>query len=173
LRRASEHKKESLNQSEGGSIVSLQIRNPMEFWSGVMFTIIGLGAVLIGQEYTMGSAGRMGPGYFPTVLGGLLTLLGLAALIRSFIRKGEPLGKFAIKETLLVLAAVVLFGFLLRGAGLVIAVPVMVMVSAYASPQFEWKSSVLLAIGGTIFCSVVFVLGLGVPMPILGSWFGS
>jgi hypothetical protein len=121
----------------------------------------------------MGSAGRMGPGYFPTVLGGLLTLLGLAALIRSFIRKGEPLGKFAVKETLLVLAAVVLFGFLLRGAGLVIAVPVMVMVSAYASPQFEWKSSVLLAIGGTIFCSVVFVLGLGVPMPILGSWFGS
>jgi hypothetical protein len=115
----------------------------------------------------------MGPGYFPTVLGGLLTLFGLIALVRSFFSKGEPLGDFAIKETLLILSGVVLFGLLLRGAGLVFAVPALVMVSAYASGKFEWKSSLLLAIGGTIFCVAVFVLGLGVPMPILGAWFGN
>jgi hypothetical protein len=152
--------------------LSLQIRNPKEFWSGVMFTIFGLSAVLIGREYTIGSAGRMGPGYFPTVLGGILTLLGLIALVRSFFGKGEPLGEFAIKETFLILIAVVLFGFLLRGAGLIVAVPVLVMVSAYASAKFEWKSTLMLAIGGAIFCVAVFVLGLGVPMPIAGSWFG-
>lgn len=138
-----------------------------------MFTIIGLAAVLIGRDYAMGSAGRMGPGYFPTVLGGLLALLGLVALVRSFFTEGEPLGKFAVKESLLILVAVVLFGLLLRGAGLLVSVVVLVMVSAYASEKFEWKSSVLLAIGGAIFCALVFVLGLGVPMPILGTWFGN
>lgn len=153
--------------------MSSHIRNPREFWSGVMFTIIGLAAVLIGRDYAMGSAGRMGPGYFPTVLGGLLALLGLVALVRSFFTEGEPLGKFAVKESLLILVAVVLFGLLLRGAGLLVSVVVLVMVSAYASEKFEWKSSVLLAIGGAIFCALVFVLGLGVPMPILGTWFGN
>lgn len=152
--------------------MSLQIRNPKEFWSGIMFTIFGASALLIGREYTIGSAGRMGPGYFPTVLSGILALLGLIAIVRSFFGKGEPLGEFAIKETALILVAVVLFGFLLRGAGLVVAVPALVMVSAYASGKFEWKSSLMLAIGGAIFCAAVFVLGLGVPMPIAGSWFG-
>jgi hypothetical protein len=148
------------------------IRNPKEFWSGVMFTVFGLTALIIGREYTMGSAGRMGPGYFPTILGALLALMGLAAVVRSFLKKGEALGKFAIKETFLILFAVLLFGLLLRGAGLPVAIAALVMVSAAASAKFEWKSSVLLAIGGAIFCAAVFVLGLGVPMPLGGSWFG-
>ncbi|MEN3294861.1 MAG: putative tricarboxylic transport rane protein [Burkholderiales bacterium] len=152
--------------------MSLQIRNPKEFWSGVMFTIFGASALFIGREYTVGSAGRMGPGYFPAVLGGILTLLGLIAVARSFFGKGVPLGEFAIKETFLILLAVVLFGVLLRGAGLLVAVTVLVMVSAYASGKFEWKSTLALAIGGAIFCAAVFVLGLGVPMPLGGSWFG-
>jgi hypothetical protein len=114
----------------------------------------------------------MGPGYFPAVLGGILTLLGLIAVARSFFGKGVPLGEFAIKETFLILLAVVLFGVLLRGAGLLVAVTVLVMVSAYASGKFEWKSTLALAIGGAIFCAAVFVLGLGVPMPLGGSWFG-
>lgn len=152
--------------------MSLSIRNPKEFWSGVMFTIFGLSAVLIGQGYSMGSAGRMGPGYFPVALGSLLALFGLIAIVRSFLVKGEALEKFAVKEAFLVLLSVFLFGFLLRTTGLAISVIVMVMVSAYASSKFELKSSLLLAIGGAIFCAVVFVLGLGVPMPILGSWFG-
>lgn len=152
--------------------MSSLIRNPKEFWSGVMFVIFGLSAVIIGRDYTMGSAGRMGPGYFPTILGTLLALLGLIAVVRSFVASGEALEKFAVKETFLVLLGVLLFGLLLRGAGLVVSVLLLVMVSAYASSKFEWKSSLLLAVGAAIFCAVVFVLGLGVPMPILGSWFG-
>jgi hypothetical protein len=148
------------------------IRNPKEFWSGVMFTVFGLTAVVIGREYTMGSAGRMGPGYFPTILGAMLALMGLAAVVRSLVKKGEALGKFAIKETFFVLFGVLLFGLLLRGAGLPVAIAALVMVSAYASAKFEWKSSLLLAIGGAIFCAAVFVLGLGVPMPLGGAWFG-
>jgi hypothetical protein len=148
------------------------IRHPKDFWTGIIFLFIGLAAVVIGRDYTMGTAGRMGPAYFPTVLGGLLALIGLIGVIRSFVRAGEPVGKFYIKEIVLILVAVLLFGFLVRGAGLVPAALVLVLMSAYASPKFTWGPSILLAIGLAIFAVVVFVKLLGLPMPILGPWLG-
>src|SRR5690606_24798392 len=93
----------------GESTVFSFIRDPKDFWSGVMFLVFGLSAVLIGQDYEMGSAGRMGPGYFPVVLGGMLSLIGLVSVVRSFFHQGEGLGRFALKEAFLVLFAVLLF----------------------------------------------------------------
>lgn len=148
------------------------IRHPKDFWTGIIFLFIGLAAVVIGRDYTMGTAGRMGPAYFPTVLGGMLALIGLIGVIRSFLRAGEPVGKFYIKEIVLILVAVLLFGFLVRGAGLVPAALVLVLLSAYASPKFTWGASLLLAVGLAVFAVVVFVKLLGLPMPILGPWLG-
>ena len=121
----------------------------------------------------MGTAGRMGPAYFPTVLGGLLTLIGAIAVVRSLLRPGEPVSKFYIKELVIILSAVLLFGFLMRGAGLVPAVLVIIMLSAYASPKFRLGQAALLAGGLAIFAVVVFVKLLGLPMPIFGPWFGA
>jgi hypothetical protein len=148
------------------------IRHPKDFWIGIIFLFFGLAAIIIGLNYPMGSAGRMGPAYFPTVLGGLLTLVGAVGVIRSLLRPGEPVGKFYIKEIVLVLVAVLLFGLLMRNAGLVPAVLVLVLMSAYASPKFTWGASLLLAIGLAVFAVVVFVKLLGLPMPILGPWLG-
>lgn len=148
------------------------IRHPKDFWTGIIFLFFGVSAVYIGSDYPMGSAGRMGPAYFPTVLGYLLTVIGLIAVVRSFIRPGEAIGKFYVKELILILSAVLLFGFLMRGAGLVPAVLVLVIMSAYASDKFNLKHTVLLASGLAIFAVVVFVKLLGLPMPILGPWFG-
>ena len=149
------------------------IRHPKDFWTGFIFLFFGLAAIIIGLDYPMGTAGRMGPAYFPAVLGGLLSLVGLIGVIRSFLRKGEPISKFHVKELVLILLAVVLFGFLMRNAGLVPAVLVLVLLSAYASPKFTWGASVLLAVGLAVFAVVVFVKLLGLPMPILGPWFGN
>src|SRR6185369_15340589 len=99
---------------------------------------MGLAAVVIGRDYPMGTAGRMGPGYFPTILGGMLAVIGLIALIRSFVRPGEAISRFYIRNTVLISVAVLLFGFLMRDAGLVPAILAVVMVSAYASPKFAW-----------------------------------
>ncbi|WP_323745008.1 tripartite tricarboxylate transporter TctB family protein [Noviherbaspirillum malthae] len=148
------------------------IRNPQDFWSGVIFLIFGLAAVIIGNDYAMGSAGRMGPAYFPTALGSLLAVIGAVSLVRSFIRHGEPIGRFAIKNLLLVTAAVLLFGLLMRGAGLLIATVVLVMLSGYASIKFKVLPFLAVAVGMAVFCILVFVVGLGLPMPIFGSWFG-
>jgi len=148
------------------------IRHPKDFWTGIIFLFIGLAAIIIGRDYPMGSAGRMGPAYFPTVLGGLLALIGLIGVIRSFLHDGEAVGKFYVKEIVLILLAVLLFGFLMRGAGLVPAALVLVLMSAYASPKFTWGASVLLAVGLAVFAVVLFVKLLGLPMPILGPWLG-
>lgn len=148
------------------------IRHPKDFWTGTLFLFVGLAAVILGQDYPMGTAGKMGPAYFPTVLGSLLALIGATAVIRSLVRNGEPVGKFYVKEIILILSAVLLFGVLMRGAGLIVAVVVLIVLSAYASPKFHLGSALLLAGGLAAFSVLVFVKLLGLPMPMIGPWFG-
>lgn len=148
------------------------IRSTKDFWTGLIYIFFGLTAVLIARDYGMGTALRMGPGYFPTVLGALLTLIGIISLVRSFIEPGSPIGGFAVKGLLLVVGSTLVFGLIIREAGLVIALPVFVIISAYASVHFRLGPSLALAAGLTLFCVLVFLKGLGVPLPILGSWFG-
>lgn len=148
------------------------IRHPKDFWSGIMFLFFGVAAVVIGQDYPMGNAGRMGPAYFPVVLGSILSVIGLVAVLRALRIRGEPISKFAFRDMFFILLAVILFAALLRGAGMVIATIVLIMVSAYASESFTWKRASILAVGAALFCAVVFVKALGVPMLLVGRWFG-
>jgi len=76
------------------------------------------------------------------------------------------------KGLLLVTGATVLFGLIVRGAGLIIAMPVLVIVSAYGSDKFSWRTSIVMAIVLTAFCILIFLKGLGIPLPVFGSWFG-
>lgn len=148
------------------------IRHPKDFWSGIVFLFFGLSAVILGQDYEMGSAGRMGPAYFPTALGIMLTLVGAVSLIRSFFRPGEPIGRLYYRELALVLVAVLLFGFLVRDAGLIPATLVLILMSSYASQKFNLAKSIALAIGASLFAVGLFVKLLGLPMPIIGPWLG-
>ena len=150
----------------------MQHRNPKDFWTGIIYVLFGAGAFFIARDYTMGKALKMGPGYFPTILSVLLVLIGIVSLIRSFAREGTPVDRFTLKGLAAVLAATVLFGLLLRGGGLIIALPMLVVVSALASSRFRWRQSLLLAAGLTLACTLIFLKGLGVPIPMVGSWFG-
>jgi hypothetical protein len=153
--------------------IAALIRGPKDFWTGVIYVLFGGIAFWIARDYGFGTASRMGPGYFPSVLSALLVMIGVISLVRSFIVPGEPLGHFALKAGVLIILSTVLFGFLVNRAGLIIALLVLVLVSAAASEKFrfEWK-----AVAGLIvliaFCALVFVMGLGVPMPLIGTWFG-
>ena len=147
-------------------------RNPKDFWTGLIYILFGSSAIFIAREYSMGNAFRMGPAYFPTVLSTILILIGAISLIRSFITPGTPIGAFAFRGLTLVSASVFVFGFLVRGAGLAVALPLLVIISACASTHFRWRPTLLMAAGLTIFCSLVFIKGLGIPLPIIGPWFG-
>ena len=154
--------------------MALTIRSPKDFWAGLLYGGIGAAAVIIARDYNWGRGGRMGPGYFPTILGALLLLIGIASLVRSFVARGEPIGPIAWKGAAFVTGSTVLFGLLLRPAGLVPALMVLILGSAAASSRFrfEWRALALM-LALIAFCALVFVKGLGVPVPLLGTWFGA
>lgn len=135
--------------------------------------VFGIGALFIARDYNMGTALKMGPAYFPVMVSVVLVWVGVVSVVRSFIKEGSPVGRFAFRGLLIVSVSTVLFGFILRGAGLVIALPVFVVSNFYASRWFNWRHSLILAVGLTVFCVVVFLKGLGVPIPLFGSWFGN
>ena len=147
-------------------------RNPKDFWPGFIYMAFGISALIIARDYKMGTALKMGPAYFPAIVSALLVLVGIISVVRSFIREGSPIGSFTVKGLFIIAASTLVFGFILRGAGLIIALPVFVISSFYASRWFNWRHSIMLAVGVAAFCIIVFLKGLGIPIPLVGSWFG-
>ena len=149
------------------------IKGPKDFWTGVMFVVFGAASLLVARNYPFGTTGRMGAGYFPTLLSGLLIFFGLLALLRGLRQPGEAIGQFVWKPVLIICTSVVVFALLLPRAGMVIALVVLAQGCATASKRFRFdRTNLLITAGLTVFCVLVFIKGLGLPMPILGSWFG-
>ena len=114
------------------------IKNAKDFWAGIIYIAMGTSAITISRDYEMGSALKMGPAYFPTLLASLLSFIGVISLISSFLRKGEPIPAFAWKPLLLITASTVVFGLIVRGAGLAIALPLFILMTSFASVKFRW-----------------------------------
>jgi len=150
----------------------LKIKGPQDFWIGVIFAASGLAGFAIARGYALGSAGRMGPGYFPTVISALLILFGLISIGRGFLKGSEPIGTFNLKALGLITAGVLLFAWLLPRAGAIVSLLVLLLLSAASSARFRlhWKP-LAGAVLVVVFCILVFVEGLGVPLPLLGDWF--
>jgi hypothetical protein len=153
----------------------VKIKSQQDFWSGLMFIVVG-GAFAIGAlNYSFGSSARPGPAYFPFGLGVLLVVLGGMILFEALTietEDGEPIGKFAWKPLFVILGAVVLFGAMLPRLGMVISLPVLVLVSAYASDEHTWLGSIVNAIVLTLMSWLVFVLGLKLTIPMWPAFLG-
>lgn len=194
----------------------MRVTNGKDFWAGLMFIAFGLGFMVVARDYSMGSAVRMGPAYFPMVLGGMLAVLGAVIFLRAFLSKiSHPLAVFPfrlwplvaglvlsvlayynqdlrahgiageIAHTLLsglaiglmfaafgerslwvVLVAVVIFGYLLKPLGLVIATGMLIFVSAWGGHEFKVKEVAILFVILAVFSVLSFVYGLGLPMNV-------
>ena len=144
----------------------MRISAPKDFWSGVMFCGFAAVAILSAQGLSLGTAGKMGPGYFPLLLGGVLGALGLILIGRSVVIDGGPLPPFELRPLLTLALAVCLFGALIEPVGLVLALAVLTPLSAWAGPQFRWPEVALLALALIGFSVGVFVYALGLPLPI-------
>lgn len=153
--------------------MALSIRHPKDFLSGVIFIALGLGFLYIAQDYRMGTATRMGPGYFPSILAGILTLIGLITSLRALFRDGEKVEGFAWKPLVIVLVGTVLFGVLVRDAGLIVALLAYIGITATASIYFHWRPTLMMAVGLTVFSVIIFIKALGLPIPMIGAWFGA
>jgi Tripartite tricarboxylate transporter TctB family len=147
----------------------LKIRNQRDFGAGIMYMVIGLFFAIIATQYQMGTAAKMGPGYFPFYLGILMTLLGLLVLVKSFSATAaiEKIPKFNWRIIAQITGSVVLYGLLLPRLGFLVAVVTLVLVSASASKEFTWKGSLINAGFLVAFTYSVFVLGLKLQFPLL------
>lgn len=143
-----------------------------DFWTGVIYIVVGVSAFVMARNYALGSAARMGPGYFPTAIALLLVVVGAVVVVRSFLSEGGFIENFAWKPAALVLGSIVAFGFLINRAGLIIAAVVLLLGCAAASARFRLGWLPTLGMVALItFCVVVFVVGMRVPMPLVGLWF--
>jgi hypothetical protein len=147
----------------------MKIRDAKDFWSGIMFAAFGLGFVVFARSYDMGTAARMGPAFFPTVLGGLLFAIGVIVAITGLSARAEEhrVDKFHFKPLALVLGAVVIFGLLLRPAGMVVSLAALVFISSLGGDEFRLRDVLLLTVGLAVLVLAVFIYGLGMTIPVL------
>jgi hypothetical protein len=151
----------------------MRIKSPADFWTGVLFGGFGLfAAIYAATHYALGSAVRMGPGYFPTWIGGLVALLGAVLVVRSLRLEGPPLQRLHLRPTLFILGASVVFGYVLKPLGLVLATGLLVVVSAAGGHEFRWREVLPLAVGLALFAVAVFIYGLGLPFALWPGAFG-
>ncbi|CAG9169359.1 tripartite tricarboxylate transporter TctB family protein [Cupriavidus pampae] len=146
----------------------MRIRSQKDFASGLMFVLVGIGFSWVARTYSMGTAAKMGPGYFPFWLGIVLALLGVIVTWGSLSLKSEEdhLAKWDIKSLLWILGSVVLFGLMLKPLGMVASVFVLVLVSSMASHEFSWKGAIAAAILLVLISLGAFVYGINLQMPV-------
>ncbi|MGE0312574.1 MAG: tripartite tricarboxylate transporter TctB family protein [Lautropia sp.] len=125
-----------------------------------MFILIGILFMIWSREYQFGTASRMGPGYFPTVLGGLQVVFGLMVMWPSLKGPEVKVSKFGWRGIFVILGAVALYAVLLPHVGFVVALTTLIIVSAWASPEFRWKETLISVVVLGILSYLVFVVGL-------------
>jgi hypothetical protein len=138
-----------------------------DFWASIMLIATGAAAIFMARAYPFGSTVRMGPGYFPTILGGILVLFGIYLLIIA-LRKGEKIMLHCSPRALIVLPfSLVAFGVLMAQAGFIPAMAALVFGSASAGRDFKFVEVLLLTVILTGFAVAVFIWGLGLPYPLI------
>jgi hypothetical protein len=151
----------------------MKIKGPKDFWAGLMFIAFGLFFLVWSQmHYQMGSAVRMGPGYFPSVLGGLLAVLGLLVLIDAFVEAGPKIPAFHFRPLVMILVACLAFAYTLKPLGLVGATAALIYIGALGGHEFKWKEVTILYVVLVLFSVLVFVKGLTLPFPIWPAFIG-
>jgi hypothetical protein len=142
------------------------IRRQKDFYAGLLFIAFGVAAIAIGSNYALGTAARMGPGYFPRILGILLVTLGAILAVRATRLQGTPVRAFKWRPTLVVLGSVVLFGLIVARAGLFVSTVVLIVGASAASHEFRWKQALVSGIFFALLAIAVFVLGLKLQLPV-------
>jgi hypothetical protein len=145
----------------------LKIRSIKDFFAGLMFVAFGSAAMWMAQAYPFGNASRMGPAYFPTLVGGLLIILGAFVVIRGLAIHGKKPGSFHFKPLILILSSIVLFGLALERLGLIIAIFTLVVFSSLGGNEFRARGVFFLAATLAAGSFLVFIYGLGLQIP---SW---
>jgi hypothetical protein len=147
----------------------LRVKSPQDLGAGLVFILIGAAGFYFGQDLTTGTAARMGPGYFPILLSGLIVLIGLVVAFRGLTIEGPGVEPIRLRPIVFIVAAILMFGYLVDVLGLALTTIALTLVAAYARRDANFKETLLLGGGLAVFAVVVFVYALSQPLPV---WWG-
>lgn len=153
----------------------MKIRSEKDFWSGLMFIVIGAGFAWGATSYSFGSSARPGPAYFPFGLGILLAILGAMVLFKALtfeIEGGDKVGAWPVKQAVLILGAVVIFGFAIPVLGLALSLPLLIGIGSLASGEFRIKEVLVNCAVLTLASWGIFIKGLGLTLPLWPTFLG-
>jgi hypothetical protein len=137
-----------------------------DLWAGVIFIAFGLAGAVIARGYPLGSAARMGPGYFPTALGILLIILGLAIVVRGLRNRGQLWPSWDLRSAIWILLAVCVFAAAIRPLGLVIAAVATLAVACLATRRYPWREAGAVVVALVLGSALLFVQALGLPLQL-------
>lgn len=151
----------------------MNIKSQKDFWSGLMFLVVGAGFAIGATNYSMGTSARPGAGYFPLGLGVLTALLGAIILFKSLTIEtegGDPIGKIAWRPLSVIVLAIVVFAVLLPRLGMVLTIPVLIAITSAAGDEFRWRGVIISAVVLTVFSWLIFIVGLKLTIPMWPSF---
>lgn len=148
----------------------IRIRNQQDFVAGLMFIAFGAVGAWVATKYPFGTSVRMGPGYLPVVLSWCMITLGGIITARSLIFPGAGIVQIKLRPLLFVLGAVLVYAYSIERLGIAISVFLVTLLSAAANTGVRWIETVVLGAGLVVFCILVFIHGLSLPLSIWPDW---
>lgn len=148
---------------------TMVIKSPQDFGAGILFILFGAIGLYVGSDLTFGSARNMGPGYFPMIICGLIALIGLIVTAKSLAIEGPAIERIRFRPIIFILLAIAAFGMLIAEIGAVISSILLIMFAAYARRDVNLVETVIFAVTTAALVVIIFVYGLGQPMPV---WWG-
>jgi len=146
-----------------------RIKSPQDVGAAVVFMAIGLAGVYFGSDLTFGTASRMGPGYFPVILSWIIFAIGLVVGFKGLTIEGPAIEPVQLRPILVIIAAILAFGYLVEKVGLAITAALLTVLAGYARRDVSLRETLLLAVGLALFSVGLFVYGLSQPFP---AWWG-
>ncbi len=153
----------------------MKIKSQRDFFSGLMFIIVGIVFAVGATNYPMGGSAKPGAGYFPLILSVLLAILGAIVLFKSLTIEtegGDPIGAIAWRPLIVIVAAIAVFGATINSLGLFLAVPILILISSLAGDEFKWIGAAISCVALTLFSWLIFVYGLKLTIPLWPKFFG-
>ncbi len=153
----------------------MKIKSEKDFWSGLMFIVVGLAFAWGATEYSFGSSARPGPAYFPFGLGIILALLGAMVLFKALtleVEGGDKIGPWPFRPGIWILGAVIVFGLLLPRLGMAVTLPLLIAISSVGGGEFRWKEVVANCVVLTVGSWLIFIKGLGLTIPLWPTFLG-
>ena len=153
----------------------MKIKSQRDFFSGLMFVVVGVVFAVGATNYPMGNSAKPGAGYFPLILSVLMAILGAIVLFKSLTIEtegGDPIGAIAWRPLIVIVAAIAVFGATINWLGLALAVPILILISSLAGDEFKWIGVLINCVVLTVFSWLIFIVGLKLTIPLWPKFLG-